>query len=860
MMGRVIARIVEWSRAHAILVIAAALALAIASGFYATSRIAVDTDLDKLISSNLRWRQLAQQIDKAFPQKVNLLVIVVDGKTPDQTEDAAVALTNKLRSEPTLFRDVRLPDLNKFFRQNGLLFLPKAQVQDYANQMIAAQPFLGTLAADPSLRGVFGIVGLMAQGVQQGEVQPRDIAAALHGVQRVAESTLAGDYAPLSWQTMLSNTAPAPEDLRRIILTQPVLDYQSLAPGANAVNAVRRAAAELGLTPARGVRVRVTGSVALDDDQLATLAKGAGFSTALSLGLLCLWLLLALRSLRIFIAIIVTLTAGLALTTAFAVLAIGPFNPISVAFAVLFVGISVDLGIQFSVRYRDERYRVGDLNEALTRAARGIGRAMTVAALAAGVGFFSFIPTDYSGVSELGWIAGVGMIIALVLNLTLLPALVALLHPRGEPRAVGFAWARAADRLLIRRRGIVLAGAAIVAVACLATVPRIRFNFNPLDLQDQKSESVATLNDLMSDPMNTPYTIEILTPSPDAAASLAKQLDALSEVDQTITISSFVPDDQDAKLAILTDARTLLAPTLSPAPAIIKPPPTDREILDAIRATDAELKKITNRYAAAERLAHTLDLLLAKGTRTLPLLKANLSDEIPNRLQDVRLALDAQKVTLDNIPPAVKRDWVAADGRALVDVYPKGDPRDAGTLRRFVDAVRAVAPDATGSPVTIQESARTVTHAFVTAGVIAIVAIALLLMVVLRRARDMAVVLLPLLLAGLLTLATTVLFDLPLNYANIIAMPLLLGIGVSFDIYFVMRWRAGSSELLQSSTARAILFSALTTGTAFGSLALSNHPGTASMGALLTISLGYTLLCTFIVLPALLGPPPANPD
>lgn len=858
MMGRVIARVVEWSRAHAVIVIAAALALAIASGFYAASRIAVDTDLDKLISANLPWRKLAQEMDKAFPQKVDLLVIVIDGRTPDETEDAAIALAAKMRSEPTVFRDVRLPDLNQFFRRNGLLFLPKTQVQDYANQMIAAQPFLGSLAADPSLRGVFGIVDLMVQAVQQGAVQPRDISAALHGVQRAAESTLTDTYAPLSWQTMLSNTAPAPDDLRRIVLAQAALNYKSLTPGADAIDAVRNAAAGLGLTPDRGIRVRITGSVALDDDQLATLAKGAGFSTALSLGLLCLWLLLALRSLRIFAAIVITLTIGLAATTAFAVLAIGPFNPISVAFAVLFVGISVDLGIQFSVRYRDERYRVGDLTEALTRAARGIGRAMAVAALSAGVGFFAFVPTDYSGVSDLGWIAGVGMIIALVLNLTLLPALIALMRPRGEPRPVGFGWARAADRVLVRRRGVVLTGAAIVAVLCLAAVPYIRFDFNPLDLQNQKSESVATLNDLMSDPMNTPYTIDILTPSPAAAAALAKRLDALPEVDQTITISSFVPDDQDAKLAIIADARTLLAPTLSPA--TVKPPPTDADILEAMRTTDSELKKITSRYAGAERVARVLDALLKKGTGSLPLLKANLADEIPNRLQDVRLALDAQKVTLDNIPPMVKRDWVTPDGRALVEVYPKGDPRDNTVLRRFVKAVRAIAPDATGSPVTIQESARTVTRAFVTAGIIAVVAIALLLLIVLRRARDVVVVLVPLLLAGLLTLATTAVFDFPLNYANIIALPLLLGIGVSFDIYFVMRWRAGSSDLLRSSTARAILFSALTTGTAFGSLALSNHPGTASMGALLTISLGYTLLCTFIVLPALLGPPPAKSD
>ncbi|HVA35703.1 MAG TPA: MMPL family transporter [Stellaceae bacterium] len=858
MMGRIIARVVGWSRAHAIFVVAAALVLAIGAGFYAASRITVDTDLDKLIAPNLPWRQRAQEMDKAFPQKIDLLVIVIDGKTPDRAEDAAIALAAKLRGEPAMFRDVHLPDLNGFFRRNGLLFLPKAQVQDYANQMIAAQPFLGSLAADPSLRAVFGVIGLMAQGVQQGAVPPRDISTALNAVQRAAASALAGKYEPLSWQTLLSGTATAPDDLRRIVLTQPTLDYNALTPGETAVNAVRQAATQLGLTPDRGVRVRITGSVALDDEQLATLAKGAGFSTALSLGLLCLWLLLALRSLRIFAAIVVTLAVGLVATTAFAVAAIGPFNPISVAFAVLFVGISVDLGIQFSVRYRDERYRAGDLTEALARAAQGIGRPMAVAALAAGVGFLSFVPTDYSGVSDLGWIAGVGMMIALVLNLTLLPALVALLRPRGEPRPVGFAWAGAADRLLTRHRRTVLTATAILALACLFALPRIRFDFDPLDLQNQKSESVATLNDLMSDPMNTPYTIDILTPSPAAATTLAKRLDALPEVDQTITTNSFVPEDQDAKLAILADARTLLAPTLSPA--TVKPPPTGQEIRDAIRATDTELKKITDRFATAERLAHTLDAILAKGPRTLPLLKANLADEIPNRLQDVRLALDAQKVTLDNIPPEVKRDWVTADGRALVEVYPKGDAHDNDVLRRFVHAVRAVAPDATGSPVTIQESARTVTRAFITAGIIALVAIALLLFVVLRRVRDMALVLLPLLLAGLLTLTTTVLFDLPLNYANIIALPLLLGIGVSFDVYFVMRWRAGNSDLLQSSTARAILFSALTTGTAFGSLALSNHPGTASMGALLTISLGYTLLCTFAVLPALLGPPPAKSD
>jgi hypothetical protein len=334
---------------------------------------------------------------------------------------------------------------------------------------------------------------------------------------------------------------------------------------------------------------------------------------------------------------------------------------------------------------------------------------------------------------------------------------------------------------------------------------------------------------------------------------LATRLDALPEVAQTVTAQSFVPEDQPAKLAILADASLLLAPTLSPAST--KPPASDAEVLQRIAGFAAEARSLGGRGdAAAAHLSQALDGVGARGQAVLSALNANLAGGIGARLEDLRLALTAEPVTLESLPPEIKRDWIADDGKARIEVFPKGDARDNTILRQFVAAVRQIAPTATGSAVTIQESAETVIRAFVIAGLIALAAIAALLSAVLRRLSDVALVLGPLLLAGLLTLATSVLLGLSLNYANVIALPLLLGIGVSFDIYFVMRWRAGTGELLQSSTARAVLFSALTTGTAFGSLALSNYPGTAEMGKLLTIALLYTLLCTFIVLPALLGP------
>ena len=858
-MGELAARIVDACRRHALLVALCYVALAVVAGFYAASHLSIDTDLGKLISSDQPWRQQERALDKAFPQNSDLMAIVIDGATPDQASDATAALAERLGQRPDLFKSIRIPGGGDFFAKNGLLFMPKKELQDFADQLIGAQPLLGTLASDPSLSGVFGTLDLLAQGAAHGDVPASDLDGPFNAISAAIEAALQGKYAPLSWQTLISGRNADPRELRHFILVQPVLDYDALQPGLRATRAIEGQVNSLGLKPDRGVRVRITGEVALSDAQLSSLSEGATFSALLSLGLLCLWLLLGLQSVRLVGAILGTLIVGLVITGGFAALAVQALNPISVAFAVLFVGIAVDFGIQFSVRYRDERFRIDDLVEALRRTGRGIGGPLSVAAMATAVGFLSFVPTDYTGVSDLGKIAGAGMLIALALNLTLLPALLVLSRTGGEARPVGFRWAAPIDHFLLGHRRIVILGGVVLALASIAALPWLRFDFNPLNLQNRHDEAVATLFDLIGDPSSTPYTIEILKPSIDAAGAIAKKLESLSDVGQVITVNTFIPEDQDAKLAIIQDLRTLLGPSLYPA--TIRPPSTDQAMLTATANFAKDVKPLGAKGdQAAARLSKALDAVVARGASVLAALIQNLSSNAARRLDELRASLNPQKITLADLPADVKDDWVTSDGRARVEVFPKGDMRDNAQLVHFVAQVRTVAPEATGTPVTIQESAATVTRAFTTAGIIALIAIAALLVIVLRRIGDVALVLAPLLLAGLLTLATGVIVDLPLNYANIIALPLLLGIGVSFDIYFVMRWRTGSSDLLQSSTARAILFSAFTTGTAFGSLALSAHPGTADMGKLLMLALAFTLLCTFILLPALLGPPQNGRD
>ncbi|HZQ41387.1 MAG TPA: MMPL family transporter, partial [Rhizomicrobium sp.] len=632
-------------------------------------------------------------------------------------------------------------------------------------------------------------------------------------------------------------------------------------PGHFASRAIRTSAAQLGLTEARGIKIRLTGDVPLRDEEFGTLTDRVWLmTTAMMAGVLAtLWL--ALRSFRIIVAILVTLFAGLAITTGLGLLFVGVFNIISIAFIALFVGLGVDFGIQFSVRYRAERFHYPRLQDALCHTGRSVGMPLALAAAATAVGFFSFLPTNYTGVAELGFVAGLGMVVAFVASITLLPALLMWLSPEGEEEDVGFTALAPVDTFLARNRMAILRIAAISGVICLVLTLFLRFDSNPLDLRSPKVESVSTLFDLMGNSATSPNTINVLAPSEAQAVSLAERLARLPSVGQALTLSSFVPDDQNQKLALIADANGLLDATLNPFE--VKPPPSDAELVASFKTTAAKLRQAASAAndpasAHARSLASALEAL-ASGPKTN---RDRATDAVvPGlkiMLRQVSDSLTPAHVSLATMPAAMKREWIAPGGTARIQVFPKNSSNDPQILSDFSDAVLKVAPGATGAPISIRESGRTIVGAFIEAGILSFFAILVLLTVVLRRAADVARTLAPLILAGLLTVGSSVALGLKLNFANIIALPLLLGIGVAFNIYFVVAWRAGARNFLQSSLTRAVIFSAATTASGFGMLWLSSHPGTASMGELLMISLFWTLVTTLFVSPALLGPPPPS--
>ena len=855
--------LVRFCYRRASLVVIAALLLGAGATYYTSHHFAMDSDASNLISKDVAWRRNGLAFDAAFPQRDNLTLVVIDGVTPERAQEAALALDSALAMRKALFPVVRDLQGSDFFAKNGLLYLPIDSVRATTQQLIQAQPFLGPLAADPSLRGIMNGLNSALVGVENGQATMDSLTPALTAFSQTLENVAAGRSAYLSWQTLITGQKPDLRDTRRLIEVRAALDFGALEPGAAASGELRAIARNLGLTPEQGVAVRLTGPVPLSDEEFATLAERAELMAALMVGAILIMLWLAVRSAKIVLAILITLAAGVVMSLALGLAVVGNFNVISIAFIPLIVGIGVDFGIQYSVRYRAERHVTGDLEIALEHTATSVGTSLTVAAAATATCFFSFVPTDYLGLAQLGFVAGVGMIVTFFLSVSLLPALLKLMNPKGEAAEIGFRSLAPLDAFLIRRRRAILLGAGVVAIGCLAVIPFIQFDANPFHLRSMRVESMATLYDLMKDPETAPDTIDVLTPSLEAAAMTASRLTALPEVREARTLRSFIPDGQSDKLALISDAALLLDTTLNPFDVL--PPPTAAETLQSMDATKQKLRALAGAEAtpanlAARRMADALEAVGRGGDGALMRADAAFVPGLKIVLSRLRAALSPQVVTLENLPVELRQDWIAADGRARVQVFPKGDFNDDATMNRFANAVSAAAPEATGAAISTRESGRTIVRAFIEAGILSFLAMAILLSIAFRRALDVMLALTTLIFIGLLTFATCVVIGLPLNFANIIVLPLLFGVGVAFTIYFIMSWRMGGHDFLQSSLARAVLFSALATATGFGTLWLSSHPGTASMGELLMISLGWTLLTTFVVLPALLESvrPPAN--
>jgi uncharacterized protein len=858
MLARAVLRTIDFAIRRAWVVVVISILLTVASIVFAATHFALNTDIDTLISADLSWRKTEATFSEAFPRD-DLLLVVVSAPTSELADQAASELTPALSKRTDRFRSVsRLPVGEGYFEREALLFQSPEELARTTKQLIGAEPLIHDLSADPSLRGMTDGLTDAIMGVQSGKLKLDALAYPMNAAADTIEDILAGRPASFSWQALAHGRPAEPRELRHFINVRPILDYGALEPGLVASDTIRQTAVQLGLASNYQANVKITGPVALFDEEFATVKDGAALNATITVAIVLLILWWALRSARIIFAVFANLVVGLSITAAVGMMMVGTLNLISVYFAVLFVGLGVDFGIQFSVRYRHERHEIGKLRAALLVTGKHLGAPLTLAAAAVAAGFFSFFPTDYRGVSELGIIAGFGMLIAFFTSITLLPALLSLLKPLAEGAPLGFSALAPVDRFMERHRLPIIAITGLVVVAGLPLLYWVRFDFNPMNLRSPKVESVAAYLELSKDPDANTNTIEMLAPSLADAERAAVKLRAIPQVSRVATLSSIVPDRQREKLALVKQVASKLNPALKPTDA--QPAPTDAENIEALNDEAGRLTEIAEGQngpgaVAARRLSADLVKLASADQETRARASAVFITPLKTALHLLSNLLQAQPVSVNTLPPDLAREWQMPDGRTRLEIMPKGDVSNDQALEEFTVAVLAVEPSATGGPVSILESGRTIVSAFIQAGCWAVLSIAVLLWITLRRIGDVLLTLVPLALAGVVTLELCALFGLPLNFANIIALPLLLGVGVAFKIYYIMAWRGGQTNLLQSSLTRAVTFSALATATAFGSLWFSSHPGTASMGRLLALSLVCTLAAAVLFQPVLMGKP-----
>ncbi|WP_322055249.1 hopanoid transporter HpnN [Paraburkholderia bannensis] len=860
-----IIHLVAWSVRRAAWVITLALVLAVLGGVYVAKHFKINTDISGLVENNAEWAALGDAKDRAFPQRSGSLLVVVEAQAPELADAAADKLAGALMQDKNEFSAVTQPAGGPFFEHNGLLFPSTPTVLSTTGQLVQARPLINQLAKDPSLAGLAGTLTTTLQlPLTIGQVKLPQMASLLGSAADTVDQVLAGKPAAFSWRALVDKDA-ATKPAFSFVTVQPVLNFAALKAGASAAQAIRDTAASLHLDTEYGARVRLTGEQPLADDEFASVQDGAALNGAITAIVVLLILWLALRSGRLIGAVLITLVVGLIATAALGLAMIGSLNMLSVAFMVLFVGLGVDFGVQFGVKYREERFQDDRLDVALLKTARLIGVPLTLAAIAVAESFFSFLPTAYKGLSELGQIAGVGMFVAYILNMTLLPALISVFKPKGERASPGFAFLAPVDKWLAEHRKPVLIGTLIVVVGASPLLYFLRFDFNPLHLKDPHTESMATLIALKNSPVISINDVSVLAPTLADADKIAAKLSKLPEVGRATTLSSLIPTDQQQKLMLIASASQQLMPALTQQPSS---PVTDAVRVDTLKRAANQLALAAGDHpgpgaAEAKHLSDGLMKLAAASPAVRDKAETAFSQPLKLAFAQLERLLQPSEITRENLPPAMVGDWVSSvTGQAIVDVAPRVpagvDPNDDVMLARFSHAVKAAEPNAIGGPISILHSANVIILAFLQAAGWSVLLITALLWITLRHFGDVLRTLIPLLVSALVTLELCVVFGIQLNFANIIALPLMLGVGVAFKIYFVMAWRAGQTGLLHSSLTHAVLFSAATTATAFGSLWLSHHPGTSSMGKLLALSLLCTLIGAVVFQPVLMGKPRAK--
>ncbi len=591
------------------------------------------------------------------------------------------------------------------------------------------------------------------------------------------------------------------------------------------------------------MNVQFTGGLIIDYEEVKSVSNGAALSGLLSILLVSIILLASLKKIKIIFCLILSILVGLFITTGITSLTVGSLNLISVAFAVLFIGLSVDFGIQVFLRILENQGEKSQL-KTFKNELNLVSRTITIASIPSIVGFLSFVPTKYTGLSELGIISAIGLFVGLLVNILFLPAIYSLIK-KSENITIEYKKNKLWQNLLkfiLSKKYYLLSILAIISIFDLSFIKSISFDFDAMKVKDQKLQSVILAKELIEKNPTSDYIISIVEDKEINSAELKNLLNN-PNIQEIRSLNSLFEEYESENLDYL---KFLISTGVSKE---FYSSPDEFQRFKGLLIKIKNLK-IDNLSNICEELLNQLSKIdfTQKEIRVIEDLFFSKLDD----LNDIILAIGTKKTkNYNEIPDYYKKRFESLDGFYRYEVIPANDVNKIENLEQFVDSVQKYYPDATGMPVVQLEAGKIVINSFIYAFIFSFIITFLYLLIIFKNIYKVSLCILSLLIAFILLIFLMIIFKINLNFANMISLPLLFSLGISYPIYFISRLseKGSVSKVFDSNTPLAIFTSSLTTICSFGTLFFSSHQGTSSMGLLLFISLLTTLISSLIFLP-----------
>ena len=871
-------------------IVAFSLLLSLLSLLYTKHSMEYLTGRDDLMPKNRQFFLNNATYNREFGGPDEIVAVMESGDR-EQATLFGERLEQALRKEKGRFSDIFFPGGLPFFRKNGLLFMPLADIKALKKNLLMAQPVLKALSASPSVQTLFTfltgeidawLAGDRSSPVEQARLaritfllEKLDIGFSSFGKGGLSNLSLEGFFLGSGGE----DSAFARAGKMQILTVTPVEKSGSFVPAEEAIATVRREIELLKKLPEfKGVTVGLTGVPVLEHEEMTTSQRDITLATVVSLILTVILLLVAFRGLSTMLAAMISLGVAISLSFGFATLAVGHLNILSMVFAIMLIGIGIEYGIQVVLRYKEELALWMDEEEAI---GQGLNRniwAIVMAAATVAAAFLTFVATDFKGISELGIIAGGGVAICVLVTFTVLPALLVIMARRRQARGAGRGAPGSSNPAPSAKRQApvytflfghpkgVLVVTALLCLASLYPVSRIVFDYNLMNLQAKGLESVTYAYKLMRSSENSGYFAVTMANSPQEVREKTKRLEALPEVDHVVSLLTFIPDQQQEKLAELAELRQELG-EVKPAPyeedlKVMELPAVFEKFRDSV-------DKLTKLLAAEKRsearpvgkFLGTLDsffkgLEKEKDTNAVGMLRdfqGGMFASLPQKIGMLKETLNAAPVTEADIPQELRKRFVGKTGKFALQIAPKKEIFDREPLEAYLKGVRSVAPAAAGEPVMVYESMTIMRESYETAFIYAFIAIVAILLLAFRSVVFALIGLVPLVVGLLFMVAGMWLCG--INSANIIVLPLILGIAVDSGIYIINRFRREDEtavEVVTRSTGLGVIYNTLTIMASFGALMVAHHQGVFSIGAVMSLGMIACQFAFILVLPAIL--------